>query len=64
MSITVDTRIWVVVKDYPEWMDDIALSMISKGYLLSDDSVSDGFKCVSKSADRSAPRNVIQHIFY
>ena len=31
MSITVDTRKWVVGKDYPEWMDDIALSMISKG---------------------------------
>ena len=64
MSITVDTRKWVVGKDYPEWMDDIALSMISKGYLLSDESVFDGFKRVSKSAARRLRRKDLQPFFY
>ena len=64
MSITVDTRKWVVGKDYPEWMDDIAVSMISKGYLLSDENVFDGFKRVSKSAARRLRRKDLQPFFY
>ena len=64
MSITVDTRKWVVGKDYPEWMDDIAVSMISKGYLLSDENVFEGFKRVSKSAARRLRRKDLQPFFY
>jgi ribonucleoside-diphosphate reductase alpha chain len=64
MSITVDTRKWVVGKDYPEWMDDIAVSMISKGYLLSDENVFDGFKRVSKAAARRLRRKDLQPFFY
>ena len=63
MSITVDTRKWVVGKDYPEWMDDIAVSMISKGYLLSDENVFDGFKRVSKAAARRLRRKDLQPFF-
>ncbi len=64
MSITVDTRKWVVGKDYPEWMDDIAVSMISKGYLLSDENVFDGFKRVSKASARRLRRKDLQPFFY
>jgi ribonucleoside-diphosphate reductase alpha chain len=64
MSITVDTRKWVIGKNYPTWMDDIALSMISKGYLLSDEDVFDGFKRVSKSAARRLRRKDLQPFFY
>jgi ribonucleoside-diphosphate reductase alpha chain len=64
MSITVDTRKWVVGKDYPEWMDDIAVSMISKGYLLSDENVFEGFKRVSKAAARRLRRKDLQPFFY
>jgi ribonucleoside-diphosphate reductase alpha chain len=64
MSITVDTRKWVMGKDFPDWMDDIAVSMISKGYLLSDESVFDGFKRVSKSAARRLRRKDLQPFFY
>ena len=64
MSITVDTRKWVVGKDYPEWMDDIAVSMISKGYLLSDENVFEGFKRVSKAAARRLRRKDFQPFFY
>jgi len=64
MSIAVDTRKWVMGKDFPDWMDDIAVSMISKGYLLSDESVFDGFKRVSKSAARRLRRKDLQPFFY
>ena len=64
MSINVDTRKWVVGKDYPEWMDDISISMISKGYLLPDENVFDGFKRVSKAAARRLRRKDLQPIFY
>ena len=29
-----NTDEWVKGKDYPEWMDEISLATISKGYLL------------------------------
>ena len=64
MSITVDTRKWVIGKNYPVWMDDIALSMISKGYLLPDEDVFDGFKRVSKAAARRLRRKDLQPFFY
>jgi ribonucleoside-diphosphate reductase alpha chain len=64
MSITVDTRKWVIGKNYPVWMDDIALSMISKGYLLPDEDVFDGFKRVSKAAARRLRRKDLQSFFY
>ena len=64
MSVTVDTRKWVVDKNYPAWMDDIAVSMISKGYLLSDEDVFDGFKRVSKAAARRLRRKDLQPFFY
>ena len=64
MSIAVDTRKWVIDKNYPAWMDDIAVSMISKGYLLSDEDVFDGFKRVSKAAARRLRRKDLQPFFY
>jgi len=47
MSIQVDTSNWVKGKNYPEWFDEIGLSMISKGYLLPDEDVFDAYKRVS-----------------
>jgi ribonucleoside-diphosphate reductase alpha chain len=64
MSVVVDTRKWVIDKNYPAWMDDIAVSMISKGYLLSDENVFEGFKRVSKSAARRLRRKDLQPFFY
>jgi len=64
MSIQVDTSKWVKGKDYPEFMDDIAISMISKGYLLPDENVFDAFKRVSKAASRRLRRKDLQPYFY
>jgi ribonucleoside-diphosphate reductase alpha chain len=63
MSIQVDTSKWVKGKNYPEWMDDIAISMISKGYLLPDEDVFDAYKRVSKAASRRLKRKDLQPFF-
>jgi ribonucleoside-diphosphate reductase alpha chain len=64
MSIKIDISTWVKNKNYPEWMDEIAVSMISKGYLLPDEDVFDAFKRVSKSAARRLKRKDLQPYFY
>jgi len=61
---TVDTTNWIKGKSYPEWMDDIAVSMISKGYLLPDEDVFDAYKRVSKFAARRLRRKDLQPFFY
>ena len=63
MSIQADTSKWIKGKDYPEWMDDIAISMISKGYLLPDEDVFDAYKRVSKAASRRLKRKDLQPFF-
>ena len=64
MSIQVDTSTWVKGKDFPSWMDEIALSMISKGYLMPDEDVFGAFKRVSKAASRRLRRKDLQPVFY
>ena len=64
MSSQVDTTNWIKGKSYPEWMDDIAVSMISKGYLLPDEDVFDAYKRVSKFAARRLRRKDLQPFFY
>ena len=64
MSSQIDTTNWIKGKSYPEWMDDIAVSMISKGYLLPDEDVFDAYKRVSKFAARRLRRKDLQPFFY
>ena len=64
MSIQIDTTNWVRGKNYPDFMDDIAISMISKGYLLPDEDVFDAFRRVSKAAARRLKRKDLQPYFY
>jgi len=64
MSIQVDSTNWIKGKHYPEWMDEIAISMISKGYLLPDEDVFDAYKRVSKAAARRLCRKDLQPFFY
>jgi ribonucleoside-diphosphate reductase alpha chain len=64
MSSQIDTTNWIKGKHYPEWMDEIAVSMISKGYLLPDEDVFDAYKRVSKAAARRLRRKDLQPLFY
>jgi len=64
MKHEVDTSKWVKGKDYPEYLDDIAISMLSRGYLLPDENVFDAFRRVSKAAARRLRRKDLQPFFY
>jgi ribonucleoside-diphosphate reductase alpha chain len=64
MSIQVDTSKWVKGKNYPEFMNEISLSMISKGYLLPDEDVFGAFKRVSRAAAKRLKRKDLQPYFY
>jgi ribonucleoside-diphosphate reductase alpha chain len=64
MSIQVDTAHWVKGKNYPEWADEISLSILSKGYLLPDEDVFDAFRRVSKAAASRLKRKDLQPYFY
>ena len=64
MSSQVDTTNWIKGKHFPNWMDEIAVSMISKGYLLPDEDVFDAYKRVSKFAARRLRRKDLQPLFY
>ena len=59
-----DSTNWIKGKHYPTWMDEIAVSMISKGYLLPDEDVFDAYKRVSKFAARRLRRKDLQPFFY
>ena len=59
-----DTTDWTKGKNYPEWMNEISLSMISKGYLMPDEDVFGAFKRVSKAAARRLKRKDLQPYFY
>jgi ribonucleoside-diphosphate reductase alpha chain len=63
MSIQVDTTNWIKGKHYPEWMNEISLSMISKGYLLPDEDVYGAFKRVSRAAAKRLKRKDLYPFF-
>lgn len=49
-SLIVDYSNWVPGKDYPEYMDEVSLATISKGYLLPGETVRTAYKRVSNAA--------------
>ena len=63
MSIQVDTTNWIKGKHYPTWMNEIGLSMISKGYLLPEEDVFKAFNRVSKAAGRRLKRKDLTPFF-
>ena len=63
MSIKVDTTGWKPEKEFPSWMDEIGLSMVSNGYLLPDENVYKAFRRVSKAASRRLKRKDLQPLF-
>ena len=49
-ALQVDYSNWEAGKQYPEWMDEISLATISKGYLLPNETVRTAYKRVSNAA--------------
>ena len=49
-ALQVDYSQWEAGKQYPEWMDEISLATISKGYLLPNETVRTAYKRVSSAS--------------
>ena len=48
-NLVADTTQWVKGKDYPEWMDEVGVATISKGYLLPDETPRKAYRRVAKA---------------
>ena len=48
-NLIVDYSNWTPGKEYPEWMDEISLSTISKGYLLPNETVKQAYRRVANA---------------
>jgi len=55
---------WVRGKDYPEWMDEISLSTISKGYLLPGETPKKAYRRVSKAIAERVNRPDLEAKFF
>ena len=49
-NLQADYSEWTAGKEYPEWMDEISLATISKGYLLPGETVKSAYRRVSNAA--------------
>ena len=47
MTLQLDYSQWESGKDYPEWMNEISLATISKGYLLENETPKLAFRRVA-----------------
>mgnify|MGYP001426920046 CR=1 FL=1 len=59
-----DYKKWEKGKDYPEWMNEVALSTISKGYLLPDETPKKAYKRVSSAIATRLGRPDLESKFY
>ena len=56
-NLIADYKQWEKGKDYPEWMNEVALSTISKGYLLPDETPRKAYKRVCLLYTSPSPRD-------
>ena len=64
MSTTVDTSAWESGKDYPEWMNDISIATISKGYLLPDETPKKAYRRVASTIAKRLDRPDLENKFF
>ena len=64
MSVIVDYSQWEAGKDYPEWMNEISLATISKGYLLENETPKLAFRRVANRIAQRLDRPDLANKFY
>ena len=64
MTIQVDYTGWEVGKDYPEWMNEVSLATISKGYLLPDETPKLAFRRVANRIAKRLDRPDLANKFF
>ena len=63
-NLIADTTNWEKGKDYPEWMNEVALSTISKGYLLPGETPKKAYKRVSGAIASKLNRPDLENKFF
>ena len=63
-NLVADTSNWVKGKDYPEWLDDVGLATISKGYLLPDETPRKAYKRVAKAIAERVRKPELESKFF
>jgi len=63
-NLVADTSNWVKGKDYPEWLDDVGLATISKGYLLPDETPRKAYRRVAKAIAERVRKPELESKFF
>ena len=63
-NLVADTTQWVAGKDYPDWMDDVGVATISKGYLLPDETPKKAYRRVAKAIAERINRSDLESKFF
>ena len=63
-NLIADTTNWVAGKDYPEWMDEVGVATISKGYLLPDETPRKAYRRVAKAVASRINRPDLENKFF
>ena len=63
-NLIADTTNWVKGKDYPEWMDEVGVATISKGYLLPDETPRKAYRRVAKAIATRINRPDLENKFF
>ena len=63
-NLVIDYKQWEKGKDYPEWMDEVALSTISKGYLLSEETPKKAYRRVANAVAIRLNRPDLENKFF
>ena len=63
-NLVADTTQWVKGKDYPEWMDEVGVATISKGYLLPDETPRKAYRRVSKAIAERVRKPELESKFF
>ncbi len=63
-NLVADTTLWVAGKDFPEWMDEVGVATISKGYLLPDETPRKAYRRVAKAIAERINRPDLENKFF
>ena len=63
-NLIADTSKWVKGKDYPEWMDEVGVATISKGYLIPDETPKKAYRRVAHSIATRINRPDLENKFF
>jgi len=63
-ALQVDYANWEAGKQYPEWMDEISLATISKGYLLPGEDVKKAYRRVANAAATRLKKPELSNKFF